>query len=529
MRIAAGNSMSLDQPAGQGSSDVPWRRHLWHALLGLLTALAFTPAVIAVHVTLDVNDASIVYLIPVVIAANRYGMTSALTAALSGTATSAFFIYHPIYSLRVLNPQDVMALMIFTTVAAITSHLSSVARSTAAIAEQRTRELEMLYAFSRRLSAASAPEEIFAAIQEHVTTLLGGKVSILRTEGSASGTMGTTLDDVPAAVAAAIRQAGREPAAGSMVVSDESSHSHWLLRPFPRIPGPSGYFLVDLGTVAAIELGAVRQRVDRLLDDAIATLERLDIETTVAEAEYRRQSASLRDAVIGSTSHGLRTPLASIMGSASILAAAEPVAQDPRLASLARIIVSETERLNGDIQKMLDAAMLSAAGVKPQPVLIEPSDLINAAVEAKRREMVGHRVSLDLGDDLPFVHADPQLAREALGLLLDNAARYSEPGTNISISARREGNMVAIAVDDEGLGLDEAERLRLFEKFYRGARVRDTTRGSGLGLWIASSFIGACEGRISIAPRATQPGTCVTIQLPAATEDEMRLPGGQDD
>jgi two-component system, OmpR family, sensor histidine kinase KdpD len=277
------------------------------------------------------------------------------------------------------------------------------------------------------------------------------------------------------------------------------------------------------------DLLTARRRIDALLEDAIASLGRLDLASTVADAELRRQSAALREAVIGSVSHGLRTPLAAILGSASILAASRVIADDSRLAALAGIVVNEAERLNGDIQKMLDAASLSAAGVKPEIGWIEPSDLVNAAVDARRRELVRHHLTVDLAEDLPFVAADPVLAREAVGLVLDNAARYSEAGTTVRVTAWRDGERVTIAIEDEGVGIDEAERPQIFDKFYRGRGVRDTTRGSGLGLWIAHAFVEACKGHIAITGRRDRPGTRVTISLPAATEEQMGMPGGNDE
>jgi two-component system sensor histidine kinase KdpD len=497
-------------------------------LLGLMISAAFTPVVVAVHAALSMRDVGIFYLLPVVIAAHRCGMASALAAAVAGTAASAYFFYKPIFSLHVVSPQDVVALTIFVAVAAITSHLSVTARTSAAEAARHARELRLLYAFSRKLGAAGEPADIYAAIQEHASAIVGGKVSVVLTGGAGEGV--GAPDPLPEPVRAALQQA-RTPDADptGTLISGEAGAMHWLLRPLPAQLQPAGFLLVEIPAAAGQELDSARRGIDALLDDAMASLERLDLASTVAEAELRRQQQSLREAVIGSASHGLRTPLAAILGSASILAASSRVAEDARLKGLVGIIVAEAERLNGDIQKMLDAASLSADGVRPEITWIEASDLVNAAVEGKQRELERHRVVRVVGEDLPFVSADPALVREALGLLLDNAARYSEPGTTVRVGARQDGDMIEISVEDEGVGLQEADRQRLFEKFYRGAQVRDTTRGSGLGLWIADAFVGACKGKIAIAPGDGGKGTCATIHLVAATEAQMTMLGANDE
>ena len=533
--IAAPMALAMPLAVSEASNSFG---HLRSIIIGLLIAMAFVPVAMAVNATLELRHVHIIFLIPVVVAATRYGLLSALAAAVFGTASSAYLFYPPLYSFHVLRPTDVVALTIFIAVAAITSHLSAVARSNAAAASRNARQLELLYAFSRRLAAANAPEEIYAAIQEHASAIVGGKVSVLL-DDEASAPDRNARSTVPAAVREAIQRqtssAGSIPPGSaadrtaSSLVSDDRGTAHWLLRPFSRNLYMTGFLLVDLGAVAGSELAAVRVRVDGLLDDAMATLERLDLAATVDDAELRRQTQSLREAVIGSVSHGLRTPLASIMGSASILAASPAIARDQRLASLSGIIVKEAERLNGDIQKMLDAAAISTSGPRPALGWIEPSDLVNAAVEVKSVELAAHRIELDCAADLPLVRVDPAHVREALGLILDNAARYSPAGTIVRITARRDGGGVAILVQDEGVGFDEAERARLLEKFYRGARVRDTTRGSGLGLWIANAFVSASNGRMSIKARSDAPGAEVTLHLPAATDAEMEELGATDD
>lgn len=509
----------------------PWSRLLGHIGLGCLLTLAFAPAALVVKGALGVSSVSILFLIPVIVAATRLGLVAALAAAFSGTATSAYFFYAPIYSLRVLSPDDAVALAMFVAVAAITSHLSSAAQRHASMAARNYRQLELLYAFSRKLAATDGPDAIVTAIRDHASALVGQEVTVVTPEAgdSRSDTSGE-LARLPLSVRQAVLQlaAGDEPSAGR-VVSDPDGDRRWLLRPFSRSATAPGILIVELDRAAATDIDQLGAGVDMLLKEAAVTFDRLDLATTVAEAEVRRRSEALREAIIGSASHGLRTPLASILGSASVLAGAPAVAGDPRLSALTQIVVDEAERLNGDIQKMLDAAILSSARLMPELSWIEPADLINACLEAKHRELAAHALVVDCPADLPLLKADVALASGALGLVLDNAARYSDAGQEIRVMARACRGEVEISISDRGTGLAPEELPHIFEKFYRGSQARTLTRGTGLGLWIANAFVTACGGQITAAVREDGAGTRVTIGLPSATPDQMQELGGNDE
>lgn len=510
----------------------PWSRVFLHVGIGALMTAVFAPIALLVQGPLGVKSVHILFLVPVIVASTRLGFVAALAATLAAAVVFAYFFYPPIYDIRVFSPDDMVALVMFVTVAAITSHLSSAARRHASVAARNYRQLELLYAFSRKLAASPGPEEILSAVRDQASALVGRQVSVvtLASGEPASSISSGDLAKLPQGVRdAVLRLADGENLEGGTLVADPSGGRKWLLRSFSRNARRPGVLVVELGARSTADLDELRTSVDRLLEEAAVTLERLDLANTVSEAEVRRRSEALREAIIGSASHALRTPLASILGSASVLAGAAVVSSDDRLRSLAQIIITEAERLNGDIQKMLDAAALSDAQLKPNLAWVDPADVVNAALEARRRELAEHRIVLDCPQDLPLVQTDAALASGALGLVLDNAARYSDPGAEIRITARSEGGFVRLSVADEGSGLPEDELSRVFEKFYRGTRARASTRGTGLGLWIANAFLAASMGRIAVLARSDRAGTCVTIDLPAATPEEMEALGGSDD
>jgi two-component system sensor histidine kinase KdpD len=391
---------------------------------------------------------------------------------------SAFFFYAPIYDFRVENPAHFLDLPLFIIVATVTGQLAARMRSHALLASEREHAMRALYAFSKRLAVAVDPTQIYSAIQDHLTQITGCRV-VYFAPGTASRSEGPI---VPDAVQQAVAEFAQNGGCANVSVADDIGGSVWLIRPVSLTHPAFGLVAIDSGRAPARGHPS-KQRMDTALADATATLERLDVARVIGEANLRGEAETLRAALIGSVSHGLRTPLASIMGSASILARAPMIAQEERLAGLVGIVREEAERLNSDIQRLLDASRISTQGVKPQMDWADAADIVNAAVASQHRRLAGHSIVLRLTDDLPLVYVDAVLIEQALIQLIDNAAKYSPDGATITIETGDRAGEISICVSDEGPGIPTQDGDQIFERFYRGAITRETTSGSGLGLW----------------------------------------------
>ena len=123
----------------------------------------------------------------------------------------------------------------------------------------------------------------------------------------------------------------------------------------------------------------------------------------------------------------------------------------------------------------------AAQQIKPRQEWIEPQDIVNSALERRRRRLAGHAVSLDMDSNLPFIYVDAVLVEQAFVQIVDNAAKYSPAGSPITVAAKRNGRDVVLSVHDNGIGLTAEENAQLGERFFRGARHAATTSGSGPG------------------------------------------------
>jgi two-component system sensor histidine kinase KdpD len=507
------------------------RKEMRGILLTLCMVAAVTTLIYTLIVEAELGHGSVAYIIPVVIAATRWGIVQAIVAAVCGVLASAFFFYPPLYTFRVTDPHEVLNLILFTFVAVVVSQLATRLKRQLETARQREIDLRDLYAFSRRLAVAFDVSDIHAAIEDHLATVIQRKVVLFASARETSGSGGRrTSVAMPEQVLARVTDvaSGRDNTQGGVTVVTDSG-AIWLIRAVSPKSSEFGVIAVNLGRESLEGSNELRIRVDAVLSDATATLERLGVAHAISEARMRAQTEQLREALIGSVSHELRTPLASILGAATVLSAAPALQGEKKLKALVHDGRDEAERLNNDIQNLLDASRISSDGIKPHIEWADPADIINSAVERCRQRMSARRFALDLPGDLPLVHVDPVLVQQALIQIFDNAVKYSPIGSKISVAARARDDRMIVSVSDEGAGLTATEQTKIWGRFARGDRHATTASGSGLGLWIASAFIAANGGKISAVSEGVGLGTSVAIELPVTQAAVTQMEGDADE
>jgi two-component system sensor histidine kinase KdpD len=205
------------------------------------------------------------------------------------------------------------------------------------------------------------------------------------------------------------------------------------------------------------------------------------------------------------------------------------ITDDRQSHALVDAIHDQAAQLDGQIRDLLDASRISAKGVQPQPMWTDPTDIVSAAVKQKERRLAGHRVTRDVAPDVPLVHVDAVLIEQALGQLLENAAKYSPAGTEITVLCRRDAGYVVLSVKDQGGGLTADEMGQLGKRAFRGRRDSLGASGSGLGLWIASTFVAANGGTLLAESLGPNLGTTISLRLPIMAETTPQLAGALHD
>ena len=502
----------------------PASRHILQTeVLPLLLSLTCVGLVTAILVFLDqtvaVNLVPIAYLIPVIIAATQWGIWPATLASIASMAAADFFFFPPIFSFQVEDPQEVVDLMLFLVVALVSSNLASRLRRETDTLRQREKEIQNLYEFSRRLAACFTVSDLIAAIQTYLSRTLGQPAVffVARTDGqfelpksgSVSGSVPRVVQDSVASMVTTVEVPAR-------TIIDEPTQNAWLLRAVGSETAVHGLVAINIGGGSHETIAIKTRHVETILEEVSLTLQRIDIEKAMEDARLRLQAQLLRDAFHGTLSHELCSPLAAIQGSASVLGTMPQIQKDHRAQSLVEAISDEVAQLDGFIQNLLNATRVTAGGVNPHLEWADPRDIVNAAIRQRARRLAAHKIETEFVEDLPLVNVDSGLIEESCGQLLENAAKYSPSGSTISVSVKAEQGHVILSISDHGVGITPDEQQFLGRRSFRSQRHQATIPGSGLGFWIASTFVTANGGTIGISSPGQGLGTTASITLPAS-------------
>jgi two-component system sensor histidine kinase KdpD len=460
----------------------------------------------------DITNVALVFLTAVLVSAVTYGLWPSLFACLVSVLAYNFFFLPPIYTFTISSRENVVALFFFAVVALVASNLTARVRAQAMVARGRAKMTEDLYLFSRKLAGVISLDDLLWATAYQISQMLKVRVVLLLPDQeSVTVRAGYPPEDQldEADLAAATWAWGHGTPAGRG--ADTLPGAKRLFLPMRTGRGKIGIVGLDSDKPGPLLTPDQRRLFDALTDQAALAIERLNLAEDVDRSRLATETERLRSALLTSISHDLRTPLASILGAATTLKSYRKTLDDAAQDELAGMIQEESERLNRFISNLLDMTRLESGAIQPHADLVDIADVVGSALGRARQVLARHRVELDLEANLPMVKLDPVLFEQVLFNLLDNAAKYTAPGTAVRLRAWREGSLVRIAVSDEGEGIAPADLERIFDKFYR-AQVADKKRaGTGLGLAICRGFVEAMGGTIVAA--SDRNGTVFTISL----------------
>ena len=249
-----------------------------------------------------------------------------------------------------------------------------------------------------------------------------------------------------------------------------------------------------------------------------------------SHAEALRRSEKLKSALLDAVTHDLRTPLTSIIASVSILLEDRATVEDTERAeekeqrALLKVIDQEANRLDRFVEGLVDLAQIEAGEITVRRNWGAVDEIIEAALMRAESLTDQHKVEVVIEDELPAVRVNARAIAEVVYTLVDNASKYSPPGTRIGVkAARTPDEMVQVSVEDQGRGVPEDLRGRVFDKFFRatsdGAVRPNRPRGVGMGLAIAHGIVEAHGGRIWLESGSDGRGTRVTFTVPVGDED----------
>jgi two-component system, OmpR family, sensor histidine kinase KdpD len=470
------------------------------------------------------QSVSLVFLVAVLASAIAWGLGPSLFAGLLSVLVFNFFFIPPLYTLTIADPVNVISLFFFGLVALVVSNLTAATRAQIVAARARAKTTAELYAFSRKLAGIGTLDDLLWATVYQVSSMLRvSTVLLLPGASGASLTLASAyppddrLDDADMAAARWCWEHNHVAGRGS----DTLPGGKWLFLPLRTGSGTVGVVGIERDLPGPLLTPDERRLLDALADQVAVAIERVSLARGLAEARVLAETERLRAALLTSISHDLRTPLASIIGTVSSLRSYADKYDARDRDELLATLESEAERLNRFVGNLLDMTRLESGAIEMNLDLVDVVEIIGAALERAGNVLARHRIDLSIDPDLPMLRLDPILFEQILFNLLDNAAKYAPPGSRIDLRAQCNGDLVAVAVIDEGPGIPPGDLERVFDKFYR-VQAQDRRRaGTGLGLAICRGFIEALGGRIDAQNRRDRSGAILTVRIPVpdATEN----------
>ncbi|HEV8487702.1 MAG TPA: ATP-binding protein [Blastocatellia bacterium] len=466
-------------------------------------------------------------LLVVLAAASKYGLGPSIAASVAGMFCFNYFFLAPVGTLTIHEPQDWIALFTFLITAVTASQLSSAARARARDAERRREEMLKLYQLSRAIIATPDSETAIASVAGQVAEVFGFGYCAVYVPSDAGKwrrlAIATELSFEPAQP-----KIDRAFNSGDVTITPGAVITDEALPGMSATYAPLKVGVRSVGVMVLISHSLERNTVEAIAGLVALALERARFLTEVSRTEALRQSERLKSALLDAVTHDIRTPLTSIKASVTTLL--EELRGRRNTATLdaegrtemLEVIDEEADRLNRFVEGLIELARIEAGEMQLQRRWGAVDEIVLAALSRAEPLTRKNAIEVSLEPDLPLVRVDAHAVAEVVYTLVDNAAKYSPPGSRIRVAANRTGDdMVRLAVENEGAGIPVELRERVFDKFFRAMRDGDSgTSGTGMGLAIARGIVEAHGGRIWVEDRSAGRGTVVALTLPVGDKEE---------
>lgn len=451
----------------------------------------------------ELSNLIMTYMLGVVVVSVFLGRGPSIFASIISVAAFDFFFVPPTLTFAVSDTQYVVTFVVMLVIALVISTLTSRVRLQAVAARERERRTAALYSMSRELSSTLNIEDLAKIGLRHVADLFASKVALLLPDSSGKLSLVhfgegdhalRVIDNGVAIWAFKNRQAAglstsTLPGAGSLYV------------PLSGSKNVIGVLAICPADAQRFVLPEQLHLLETFANQMAIALERALLSLENEQARLQVKTEQLRNSLLSSVSHDLRTPLATITGAASSIIEGSSTLDVDACKSMACEIYDQSGRLNRLVGNLLDMTRVESGSLKVKKQWNPVDEIIGSALNALDNDLLGREVVVTIAPELSFVPVDDILIQQVLVNLLENAIKYTPAGSRIDIKATlvKESNQALFAVEDRGEGVPEAMRARIFEKFYRAHNANAS--GVGLGLAICSGIIEAHGGRIWVETR----------------------------
>lgn len=489
-----------------------------YALAGLGLALCTAVAYALFHY-LALTSVAMMYLLTVVIIASSLGRGPAVLSSFLSVALTTFFFVPEYFSFAMANTEYVITLVVMLVVSILISGLTARIRYQATVARQQERQAAALYEMSQNLTGRYSLDGLLEEAAGQISRIFQGEAAILLPDGEGRLTLraGHAIGDYDVTekiVAGWVFRHGHLAGAGTETLPRVKG----LYLPLKSSRQVIGVLRLELNSPERLLDSESLRLLEALANQVALAIEREELVTRARLGQLQMEAEKMRNILLSTVSHDLRTPLTVIAGAASSLLEGENHLDRATRNEFAQTIYEEAKRLDCVVHNLLEMSRLQAGEFKLHTEWHVLEEVIGCALAQLEGQLHDRQVTISLPPDLPLVKIDALLMERVFVNLLENAAKHTPAGAPIDIACRVEGKDLEVEVADRGPGLPAGQEEKIFEKFYQVWPGR--TRGAGLGLTICRSVVEAHGGRIWAENR---PGGGVAFRFILPLEEESPL------
>lgn len=472
---------------------------------------------------LPIPNISLLFLLAIFIVAVRTGLWPSIYAVFLFFISYNYFFTEPRYTLFVYAYNDIITLFFFLIMGILAGNLAVRLKNQIAALQISSNRNAMMHDFSRKLSGALTLEDVMMTATDTTSDSFKLKIAILLPDEkndenlviTSAKPRNITLNDIDWA-AAAWAYKNDKPAGFEC---ETLPAAKWLFKPLRspnRLVGLMGISHYEKNKDETFLTPEQRRMLYAFCDQTALAIERAKLSVDIEESRLQNETERLRNALLSSISHDLRTPLSSIIGSATTLVHMEKSLTKENRNDLTQNILQEAERLNRFVQNLLDMTKLGHGAMNPKREWCgDIREILGRATQRLKKELRGHKVEFRINQACTNLYVDSILMEQAIVNILENSTKYSPQGTRIIISLDKRQDAIIFKISDQGSGIPEADREKVFDMFYRVHAGDSKVAGTGLGLAICRGIIEAHEGTIHAEAGFSGKGTVIVIKFPA--------------
>ena len=495
--------------------------------IGILFPWLLTPLAFFITDYLPKANVPLLYIVMVVFIAINVTVELAIINALSSFFAFSFFFAEPYGSIMIHQDEDLLTILLFLLTSVLVGYMATKHKQNVRKIRMREFMTDIELELLERLPKAINTEDVIAAMRDALKPWHEHCVLITHTDNWVTHPMIRRLTNLRKTYLEELLVLRLTPEVIPQIPQLEEEHDVYFLHNSKHVIG-----LLRIATENIQDLP--KDIFLLLLHQVNISLERTRLAAELEKEKIAKENEALRSALLSSVSHDFRTPLTTMIGATSTVIELGEHLDKQQTKELLSTVLEEAERLNRYTQNLLDMTKLGFGQLQLERDWVSVEEIMSVVKKRLKPLLTQNYLKEDINPKLPSLYVHAALLEQAIFNVIDNAIKFSPPHASIDIDCKKEGDNIVIAISDQGTGIPEEEREKVFERFHTAEKGDRRRSGSGLGLTICQGMIMAHGGRVSIHPNPKRiedkhnPGCCVRIELPISIQQEQEIPKSEE-